>query len=464
MSRRAARLALLASLLALPAHAHELLRRGDVSLDVSGSVREVLVATQATDRNRFEERLRQSLPATTCLRAVSFADCPAFDEIGERDVWQSLTRVRTRFDLRATRELSAVVTWDHEVRTGILDTFEADFGRALAPEPFFDLEDDVGLFGLRKNGRRVRWRHLLYRGYLKLETGHADLVVGRQRIPWGVGRLWNPIDRFNAIPPLAIEADQSPGVDGIDLKLRASGFSFLELAWAPADGPDDLYAARWHGVLGDADYSLVAGSFEEAWTFGGDLAANLGGAAARLEVVYADPTRKFWPLGRATPKEVPAYFQVVASLDYNLDVGSGLYLLVEHFYNGNATGFGRGRAGGLEPFFESTAQAPPGTPGFLPGPFPTAGSRDRFGGNRFITAARHQTGFEARYDVTPVVTTNLVLLYDWSGTSAAFFPNVTATPLDSLELTLGAQLFAGPRRSQYGEAERLFFLVAEWFF
>lgn len=465
MRRAALALAVAWALGAGPAaEARELWRRGEASLELTGSVREVFVATQGTDAGRFAERVVETLPAPTCLQAARFADCTAFDVLGRRDLWQSLTRARTRLDWRASPHVSGSLAYDHELLTGILDSFEADFGRRLATEPFFDLEGDVDLLGVREEGHRVRWRHVLYRGFLRVETRRVELVVGRQRIPWGVGRLWNPIDRFNAIPPLAIEGDQSPGVDAVDLKLRASGFSFLELAWAPADGPNDLYAARWHGVFRDVDYSLVAGFFEEAWTFGGDLATNLGGAAARLELVYADPSRKHWPLDRAEPVGVDAYFQVVVSLDYNLDVGSGLYLLVEHFYNGNATGFGRGNVGGLEAFFESTAEAPPGTPPGLPGPYPTAGSLDRFAGNRVVTAARHQTGFQAGYDVNTVVRANLLVLYDWNGTSAAFLPSLTITPLGSLELSLGAQLFAGSKRSQYGEAERLFFLVAEWFF
>jgi hypothetical protein len=463
LAARAA-LALLCGLAAPSAGARELLHRGDLSLEVTGSVREIALYTKGTDAGDFEEALLDTLPSTTCLFAATFADCPAFDVLGSRDVWQSLTRVRTRFDLRATPWLSAVVTWDHEILEGILDTLEGEFGQQLASDSYFDLEDHVNWFGLRAQGHRTRWRHLLYRAFVKLETRQVELVAGRQRIAWGVGRLWNPIDRFNAIPPLAIEADQTPGVDALDLKLRASGFSYLELAWAPAHGPDDLYAARWHGVLHDVDYSLVAGYLEEAWTFGGDLATNLGGAAARVELVYTDPTRKYWPLGRVAPKRVPDFFQLVVSLDYDLDVGSGLYLLVEHYYNGNATGFGHGEIGTLEPFFESTRQAPRGTPAFVTGPFPTVGSTDRFGGNRFITAAKHQTGFQAGYDLTSIVRANLVVLYDWNGTSAAFFPSVTATPFDTVELTLGAQVFAGPRRSQYGSAERLFFLSAEWFY
>ncbi len=38
------------------------------------------------------------------------------------------------------------------------------------------------------------------------------------------------------------------------------------------------------------------------------------------------------------------------------------------------------------------------------------------------------------------------------------------SPLDSLELSLGVQLFAGPKLSQYGSSEPLVFLLADWFF
>ena len=464
-SQRAAALALAALLLAaFPAEARELWRRGEAALELSGSVREVFVVTQGTDLGRFAERAEAAQPPTRCLQAATWADCPAFDLAGRRDVWQSLTRVRTRLDGRANAQLSGTLAWDHELLAGILDTFEGDLGRSFASEPLFDLGGDVDLFGLREEGRRMRWRHVLYRGFLRFETERIDVVLGRQRIPWGVGRLWNPIDRFNAIPPLAIEGDQSPGIDALDVKIRASGFSYLEIAWAPADGSNDRTALRWHGVLFDADYSLVAGRFEEAWTFGADVARNLGGAAARLELVYADPSRKHWPLGRAGPVEADAYFQVVASIAYNFDLGSGLYVLVGHFYNGNATGFGRGNAGGLEAFFESTAERPAEVPPLVPGPWVAAGSGDRFGGNRVISAARNQTGFQAGYDVNAVVRADLLVLYDWNGGSAAFFPSVTANPTDDLELTLGAQLFAGSKRSQFGEAERLWFLRAEWFY
>ncbi len=444
-------------LLATPAGARELVRFGDVSLDLSGSLRQILIGTRATDEGDFENAASSDL--LDCLRAARFADCAAFDEVGEQETFQSLTRARMRFDLRTGVGLSARIVYDHEVRAGDLDIFENQIAGAVASDAWLDLDGRV-----TREGSQQSWRHLLYRGFVRFENRWVDLVVGRQRIPWGVGRLWNPIDRFNAIPPLAIEPDQTPGVDAVDLKLRWSGFGYLEAVYQPRPGSDDAYALRAHGIVGEADYSLVVGWFDEAFTTGFDLATNLWDAAGRLEVVYTDPRRSYHEIGESRAREVPDFWQVVASVDYHIDLGRGLYTLVEYFYNGNATGFGRGKAGSLLAFFEASETAPvAGIPASL-GPFVQAGSSDRLGGSRLVSAALHQVGVQLGYEWTPLVRTDFLTIVDATGGSAAFFPTAVVTPIDSVELTLGAQLFAGPTRSQFGRSEHLFYLIAEYFF
>ena len=52
-----------------------------------------------------------------------------------------------------------------------------------------------------------------------------------------------------------------------------------------------------------------------------------------------------------------------------------------------------------------------------------------------------------------------------SGSSSAiFFPTLSYDALDWLELTLGAQFPLGPRRSEFGSAENLAYLLAEFHF
>jgi hypothetical protein len=454
------RAGLAAALLALglgsaPAAARELWRSGDAHLDVSGSTRELLVGSHGTDADAFT---RDLLSDPACLPAASFPDCAAWDALNQAEVIQSLTRLRIRLEGRANEHLWGEIDYDNELTAGDVDTLGREIGKDFAGDTLWRADQDI------VDTENLRWRHLLYRAYLVLEWQPLELVLGRQRVPWGVGRLWNPIDRFNPIPPLALEADQSPGVDAATLRWRFSGFSFLELVLAPLRDPEDgSYAARLHGVLHDVDYSLVAGVFEQAPTVGFDLAGNLGEAAARLEVVWSDPTRKVWRFDTPAPRELPAFWQVVASVDHLFDLGTGLYVLLEHLYNGNALGFGRGRAGPLLGFFEET-RVPPVSDPPLPGPYWKQGNQDLFGGSRVVSFAEQQTGLQLGYDLTGELRGELLLLYDWDGSSAAFFPAFHYSPLDWLELSLGAQLFTGPKRSQFGDLEPLGFLLVEAFF
>ena len=449
MSRRGAEALLCVAILSAPAHARELWSHGEASLEVSGSVRELAVVTGGTDRGDFQAAIA-ARPAQ-CVPAAAFPNCPAFDLVGNERVATSLTRLRTRVDLRFTENLFAVAEYDHELRAGVLDTLGSSLGDSIRGDSLLRAEGDI------VDSAHVDWRHALYRGYLAFESERLDLAVGRQRIPWGVGRLWQPIDRFNAIPPLALEPDLSRGVDSVDARWRFSGFTYLEAVFAPLrDFDDSSYALRLHGIAFDIDYSAMVGVFEEALTAGFDLAGNVAGAAARVEVVYTDPDRHVRPVGSPRSFELPTFWQVVGSVDYLFDLGSGVYVLVEHLYNGNALGFGRGEAGTLLPFFEEVGPAAAATV------VPT--SADRFGGSRVVTFAENQTGLQLGYDLTPEIRAELVSIWDWDGDSVSFFPSFRYNATDWLELTIGAQFFTGPRLSQYGDAEQLGFVLAEFFF
>jgi hypothetical protein len=440
-------------------------QQGEASLELSGSLREVPVITRGTSEVAFTDAIAASLPAPTCVSAALFPNCQAFLTVGHQGVWQSLTRLRTHLDLRATPQLTATVVYDHELLIGTLRTLERDLTQGLGPSSFLSLDQTIVRFNFGGAADEGSWRHLLYRAYVSYEGEHAEVIVGRQRIPWGVGRLWSSMDRFNFIPPLAIEPDQSLGVDALDAKWLFSGFTYLEGVLAPQDYfPDSSYALRLHGVLRDTDYSAVGGVFREAPAGGFDMARNLGDTAVRLEALYTKPRRSVWPIGTPAPGELRGFWQIVASADRNFDVGNGLYVLAEYLYNGNALGFGSGVAGPLLPFFEATNQPPANVPPDVVGPFVTTTSPDRLGGSQVVSLGRHESGIEFGYDIFPALRCELFTLYDWDRSSAAIVPTIRYDPYPFLELTIGAQLFAGPQRSEYGGAEDLAFMLTELFF
>ncbi|HEU4430621.1 MAG TPA: hypothetical protein VFT98_17810 [Myxococcota bacterium] len=440
-------------LFAASAHGRELWRSGERSLDLSGSVREVLTTTNGTDADDFFAAFALD-PA--CADAAQLASCSAFELVGDKDVWQSLTRARVTLDARASQRWSASLAYDHEWRAGTLDTLDGRLGGDA--DTLLELDDEIELFGLEPHGDHFRWRHRLYRGFVKYEGAKLHVTAGRQRLAWGTGRLWNPIDRLSAVGPLAIEDDEFAGIDAIDVRWMWTGFDYVQAVAAPGDDArESRYALRLHGVVRNVDASLMAGVFEKAPAVGADFSGNLGGGAWRVEAIWTDPERKVWRLGDAAPRELPRFWQAVFSVDATLAIGPGVYVLAEHLYDGNALGFGRGRAGTLLPLFSAVGGGPLGD---QPAPF----GSERFAGSRVVSLARHTTGLQAGADVTAALRADLLILYDWSGESAAFAPAVSYAGWNSLELRVGAQLFAGPRRSQFGAQQAIAYGVLEWFF
>lgn len=436
-------LAVLASAPA-PTQATELWRSQQRSLEFSGSLRELLSASEGIDPAR-------ALAAfASCDTREAFVDCPGWDALRSRDTWQTLTRLRMQFALRWSDRLSAELSYDNEWRGGILDDL---FGRAgLVEDSFLGLEDQVG-----DVGRHHAWLHRVYRGSLRFEGEHLQWTLGRQRIPFGVGRLWNPVDRFNPVGPLSLEGDQSLGIDALSLRWLFSGFSSLQAVYAPGLRSADARAAlRYQAVLGNVDVGLTAGVFEEALAAGMDLAGNWLDAAWRVEAVFADPHRRTATFAAPTPRRIEPFWQVVLSLDYNFDIGSGLYVLVEHLYDGNALGLGRGRAGARLSLFQAPAgpHAPLGVPV----------SADRFAGSRVISFAPQVSGLEFGYDLISALHGSVLLLRDWKGESTALVPSLVFSGWNNSELSVGAQVFRGERDSQYGDRPPLFYALYEIFF
>ncbi|MBW2230817.1 MAG: hypothetical protein JRH17_10535 [Deltaproteobacteria bacterium] len=429
-------------LVAGPTTARELWQSGPASLDGGGSVRQILVVSRGTNLEDFYT----GYLTPSC--EDDFANCPAFDAVGEQRVVTSLTRLRLRGELRIGEHLSAVAEFDNELIAGHLDTFEAQLGQTIASRTWVDAGGSIG-------NDRVEYRYFLWRGYVKFDSRHFTAIVGRQRVPWGVGRLWSPMDRFNAIRPLAIQGDQFPAVDAALGRILIGDFTEIEGVFSAADVAENHSgAARLHGVLLDVDYSLMAGVFDDAPAVGFDLATNLGGAAGRAEVVFTHPRRLVWPIGEAAPRQLDDFWQLVVSVDYSFDIGDGLYALLEYLYNGNAQGFGYGKAGNWLTFFEEPVNQP-----LLPFTSP-----NRFGGSRVISGSHHLTALQLGYDLTPELRIDFLTIADWDGPSVVFYPALRWSPLDWLELTVGVQGTAGPHLSEYGSLPTTAFLLADFFF
>ncbi len=93
----------------------------------------------------------------------------------------------------------------------------------------------------------------IYRGYVQYRGVSNFWSIGRQRIPLGVGRIWNPIDVFNPIDSQAIEPEERAGTESLRYEYALSELANLDATVAQHAG-----AIRLKGFLDFADVAMVA--------------------------------------------------------------------------------------------------------------------------------------------------------------------------------------------------------------
>jgi hypothetical protein len=351
----------------------------------------------------------------------------------KRDSGLLLTRARIEGEAVWRDRVYAEIAYDNEVFTGSgLDGLQFQVAKAVGTRTWFSWDRTVS------DHDDGYWRHLLYRAWVRVEGDRYEVTLGRQRIPLGRGRLWNPIDLFNPIFPLAVEADQRIGVDALRARFRAARGLWVEGIWSPQDDPDEhKRAVRVELSRTRIDAALTVGTFARDWVFGADFATNLRGAAVRGEGTFTNPRTgdRFW--------------QVVVGADYTFSVGSGLYALIEHLYNENRIG--------AEFTFPIGVTVETGTALIAAAQISAL--------DRITTISLHQTGIQVGYDLTPLLRFDFVSLYDWSGPSVVFAPALTWSATPNLDLSLAGQLFYGPEgRSDYGGEPPLLILRGDLYF
>jgi hypothetical protein len=393
---------------------------GDWKLDLTASVRELVTTGR-------DQRTVEVFPAPD--GTFSLGVSPSL-----------LAQTRARIDLQARyqKRWSAQISYDNEL---FLGTGRKALAFALADER--GRETWIDLDRTLADTSDVTWQHLLYRGWVRYEGVDVEVSAGRQRIALGRARLWNPTDLFNPIPPLAIEGDQRIGVDSVVGRARVQDDLWLVAIVAPQDR-DDLYrsALRLELSRRSLDAALMFARIETDSVFGVDFATNLGDAALRGEGTWT-----FHASGGHTT-------QLVASLDHTFGIGAGVYALVEHFYNGNTFDRDALRRAleALPPLTREQGLSLLTQSGVLPA-------------SELVTSSHNQTGFQLGYDLTPLVRVDLLWIHDWEGPSEALFPVLSWSARQDLELSLGAQFFAGKAgKGNYGGLDPLFFVRCDLYF
>ncbi len=102
-----------------------------------------------------------------------------------------------------------------------------------------------------KSGKNQN-KSLIYRAFLNY-TGEKHLVtIGLQRVAFGVGRIWNPIDVFNPINITAVEIDERKGVEAFHYEYAINSLSSFDLTLSKKK-----QALRVKGFLDVVDIAFI---------------------------------------------------------------------------------------------------------------------------------------------------------------------------------------------------------------
>ncbi|NOX36263.1 MAG: hypothetical protein GXO78_01880 [Calditrichaeota bacterium] len=165
--------------------------------------------------------------------------------------------------------------------------------------------------------------HYIDRLYLVQDFSFGRVTVGRQRIAWGTGRIWNPTDLFNPINPASFDKIEKDGADAVTFKWYLGNFTDLTLVYnyRGSDSPDNV-ALRFRTNFHTLDLSLMAGWFDRRIVVGGDFAGNLLEAGIRGEGILSI-SENGWN---------DSFVRYILGIDYQFT--ARLYALLEYQYNG----------------------------------------------------------------------------------------------------------------------------------
>lgn len=327
-----------------------------------------------------------------------------------------LNRVRTEWDARFFKILSAKVIWDNELIGGnYVNTEEFASRQAQRDAPYLNMDYEL----VRKND--FFYGQNFYRAYLQFDPGFFTLKVGRQKIDWGVMRLFSPVDLFTRIPIFDVEKEERVGTTAGNLTVPIGSKTRINPVYAFDSRWDrSRLGARLTQTVGHFDLSASGGRFLRDTVIGFDISGDVKKAGVRGELSYDRAA-----VGRN-------FVQFSAGIDYGFE--NTFYFALEYFFNGQGT---------------NNILALPVFP-------PTA--------NPIQTVHKNFIGLQTRYEISPLWLTSMTTVVDVNGGSLFVNPETKYSVLSWLDLTGGVQIPVGKVAGEFTAIPNVYYLQTQLFF
>ncbi|HPS59200.1 MAG TPA: hypothetical protein PK514_13930 [Spirochaetota bacterium] len=254
--------------------------------------------------------------------------------------------------------------------------------------------------------------------YIKMAKGEFTGTAGRQQVRFGSSRLWNPLDLLNPFSPVHVEGnDEQKGIDALRIDWYPGESTEFTCLINPVRANDEFtetdfqssnYAVRLQTGISEVDAALLAAYTAKRRNAGFDFQLTIFDGMLTGVVLWSDP------------QDGKSYIQCGSGYEYTFT--SGLYFLVEYFYNSLPVNDDTELQAAI--FNMNTSGVDSGNYYVL--------------ANRIITFNSHYLSAAAGYDLHPLLRGELFAIYDFQGGGLFMNFSLKLNAMQNLDLTAGA--------------------------
>jgi hypothetical protein len=276
----------------------------------------------------------------------------------------------------------------------------------------------------------------LDRLYIDYSYKNFQFKIGRQRINWGIGLVWNPNDIFNAFSYIDFDYEERHGSDAVAVTWYSSATSSLEaVAKMDKDQSDSTYkysiAARYLFNVNNYDLQFITGKSDN------DLMGGFGWSGGIKNVSFRGEISVFVPV---LQRDINKQTAVCATVEADYTFSNSLYLHGAFLFNSS-------------------------------GKIKNSEAMNLLALQNDLSAKKLSFGmFECfaniSYPINPVLSISLATMFNPADLSAYISPNFTISLKDNLDLLICSQLLLGETNTEYASMGNTYAVFArlKWSF
>jgi hypothetical protein len=266
------------------------------------------------------------------------------------------------------------------------------------------------------------------RANVRYSRRNLEIILGRQRINWGVNLVWNPNDIFNTFNYFDFDYAERPGCDAVSVQYFTGMTSSLQLAWKIENDNRHTIAGMYRFNQWNYDFQLMGGVMRDDLVLGAGWSGDIKGAGFNGEATWFRPYENF--------SDTSATLIISAGANYTFP--NSLYLHTGFIYNSG---------GSKEAIFN-----------------PNLITFNSDLSAKTLTLSRAELFAEAAFQFSPLIRGNFAAIINPFDASFFAGPSIDISLSDNVGFLITSQLFFGDDMTQYGSIGSLVYGRLKWSF